>query len=84
MTYGTDVRLGFGFFTFCLEKKYSWNTFLIIISLIIDDCLCAKPAAWYFICVITFLSSEHIKQVTYLHLQMKILEQKPETLSDFP
>lgn len=31
-----------------------------------------------------FLSSEHIKQVTYLHLQMKILEQKPETLSDFP
>lgn len=31
-----------------------------------------------------FLSSEHIKQVTYLHLQMKILEQKLETLSDFP
>lgn len=74
----------------CMEKicvyilSISWNTFLIIISLIIDDCLCAKPAAWYFICIITFLSSEHIKQVTYLHLQMKILEQKPETLSDFP
>lgn len=50
--------------------------FLIIIALIIDDCLYAKPAAWYFICIIAFLAFEHIKQVTYLHLQVMILKQK--------
>lgn len=59
-----------------LYFKHILEYFLIIISLIIDDCLYAKPAAWYFICIIAFLSSEHVKQVTYLHLQMKILEQK--------